>query len=232
MVHIFNYQTQNNSQFIRLRTILRLSDENSLILGDELCSGTETNSAISIFVSGLIHLHNNKSSFIFATHFHEIVKMKEVMELDKCTTKHMVVQYDKEQDVLIYDRKLKDGPGDSMYGLEVCKSLNLPHEFLERAYAIRNTNSIINNTTSRYNANKIRGNCEICNNKGEDIHHLLYQESANDDGFIGTFHKDNVANLINICKECHKHIHDYKLKYLKKKTSKGMKLVKQNNISR
>lgn len=215
-----------------LRTILRLSDENSLILGDELCSGTETNSAISIFVSGLIHLHNNKSSFIFATHFHEIVKMKEVMELDKCITKHMVVQYDKEQDLLIYDRKLKDGPGNSMYGLEVCKSLNLPQEFLERAYAIRNTNSIINNTTSRYNANKIRGDCEICNSKGEDIHHLQYQESANDDGFIDTFHKNNVANLINICKECHKHIHDYKLTYLKKKTSKGIKLVKQNNISR
>ena len=34
-----------------LRTILNNSDENSLILGDELCSGTETNSAISIFLA-------------------------------------------------------------------------------------------------------------------------------------------------------------------------------------
>lgn len=41
-----------------LRTILRLTDENSLILGDELCSGTETLSAISIFVAGIQKLHN------------------------------------------------------------------------------------------------------------------------------------------------------------------------------
>ena len=35
-----------------LRHILRYTDENSLILGDELCSGTEIESAISIFVAG------------------------------------------------------------------------------------------------------------------------------------------------------------------------------------
>ena len=51
---------------------------------------------------------------------------------------HMTVIYDKERDVLQYDRKLKDGPGESMYGLEVCKSLSLPSEFLEQAYHIRN----------------------------------------------------------------------------------------------
>jgi DNA mismatch repair protein MutS len=36
-----------------LRTILRLADKNSLILGDELCSGTENTSAVSIFVAGI-----------------------------------------------------------------------------------------------------------------------------------------------------------------------------------
>jgi dsDNA-specific endonuclease/ATPase MutS2 len=56
-----------------LRTILRLADENSLILGDELCSGTENTSAISIFVAGIQRLHSIQSSFIFATHLHEIV---------------------------------------------------------------------------------------------------------------------------------------------------------------
>ena len=36
-----------------LRTILRLADKNSLVLGDELCSGTESISAVSIFVAGV-----------------------------------------------------------------------------------------------------------------------------------------------------------------------------------
>ena len=32
-----------------LRTILESADQKSLVIGDELCSGTESNSAISIF---------------------------------------------------------------------------------------------------------------------------------------------------------------------------------------
>ena len=50
----------------------------------------------------------------------------------------MSVVFDKQKDKLIYDRKLKDGPGEAMYGLEVCKALSMPDEFIERAYEIRN----------------------------------------------------------------------------------------------
>ena len=49
----------------------------------------------------------------------------------------MAVHYDRELDALVYDRKLMDGPGNRMYGLEVCKSLHLPDDFLEQAYQIR-----------------------------------------------------------------------------------------------
>ena len=50
----------------------------------------------------------------------------------------MSVIYDREKDRLVYDRKLKEGPGNNMYGLEVCKALNLPCDFLELAHDIRN----------------------------------------------------------------------------------------------
>ena len=52
-----------------LRTILNNATENSLVLGDELCSGTETTSATSIFMAGVIQLHNRESSFIFCHTF-------------------------------------------------------------------------------------------------------------------------------------------------------------------
>ena len=78
-----------------LRTILQFSNKNSLILGDELCSGTESDSALSIFVSGLEELHKNESSFMFATHFHEIVKYEEVKNLNKINLYHMEVIFDK-----------------------------------------------------------------------------------------------------------------------------------------
>ena len=64
-----------------LRHILRYTDENSLILGDELCSGTEIESAISIFVTGIQLFHSKQSSFIFATHLHQIVDYDEITSL-------------------------------------------------------------------------------------------------------------------------------------------------------
>jgi DNA mismatch repair protein MutS len=217
-----------------LRTILRLSDENSLILGDELCSGTETQSAISIFVAGIQKLHKSKSSFIFATHLHEIINYDEITCLDSVKLKHMSVIYDKENDELVYDRKLKDGPGNNMYGLEVCKSLGLPQDFLDDAYEIRmkyhpENASILSLKTSHYNSKKVVGMCEKCGkNPGQEVHHLQYQKDANDDGIIfnsdGIFHKNNLANLMTLCEKCHDKIHKKDVKLKKVKTTKGIKL--------
>jgi DNA mismatch repair protein MutS len=50
-----------------LRVILKSANNTGLILGDELCSGTEIDSAISIFVAGLKKMNDSKCSFIFAT---------------------------------------------------------------------------------------------------------------------------------------------------------------------
>jgi DNA mismatch repair protein MutS len=120
-----------------LRTILRLADDKSLVLGDELCSGTESISAVSIFVAGVQALTRQGCSFIFATHLHEIISYDEITTLHHVGMKHMSVIYNAEKDCLVYDRKLKDGPGTNMYGLEVCKSLSLPQDFLENAHQIR-----------------------------------------------------------------------------------------------
>ena len=220
-----------------LRVILKLSNENSLILGDELCSGTETESALSIFVSGLIDMHKSNSSFIFATHFHEIINYEEIQQLEKLSLKHMAVRYDREIDALIYDRKLMDGPGNRMYGLEVCKSLHLPDEFLQQAYAIRTkyfpeTKGELSHSISKYNASKIKGFCEICNKElGDEIHHLNQQKYADEDGFIvqddgGIVHKNHPANLMSICEECHDNYHanEENVTLVRKKTSRGYKI--------
>jgi DNA mismatch repair protein MutS len=217
-----------------LRTILRLMDENSLILGDELCSGTEILSAISIFVTGIQQLHKCRSSFIFATHLHEIVDYEEITQLDTVSLKHLEVVYDKERDLLVYDRKLKDGPGNSMYGLEVCKSLNLPQHFLDAAYEIRmkynpESASLLSLKTSHFNSKKIVNICERCNkNPGKEVHHLQFQSDADKNGIITTanskFHKNNLANLATLCEECHDEIHKKNIKLKKVKTTKGIKI--------
>ena len=219
-----------------LRTILRLTNENSLILGDELCSGTEISSAISIFVAGIRKLHKCRSSFIFATHLHEIVEYDEITSLDTLVIKHMEVIYDKEHDLLVYDRKLRDGPGNNMYGLEVCKSLSLPQDFIDEAYEIRmkyqpNSANILSLKTSVYNSKKVVHMCEKCGeNMGSEVHHLQYQKDADENGIItsadSVFHKNHLANLITLCETCHNEIHKNDIKLKKVKTTKGIKLQK------
>jgi DNA mismatch repair protein MutS len=219
-----------------LRVILKMADSNSLVLGDEVCSGTETESALSIFVTALMQLYNKKVSFIFATHFHEIIKFDEIQQLNTMVLAHMTVTFDRENDCLIYDRKLKMGPGNRMYGLEVCKSLYLEDDFLTKAYEIRNkyfpdNRGELSHNTTIYNAKKVRGFCEMCKEEiADETHHIFQQKDASKDGFIESFHKNHPANLMSVCEKCHDSIHrEPSAQLVRKKTTKGYKIQKQNN---
>jgi DNA mismatch repair protein MutS len=220
-----------------LRTILREATTRTLVIGDEVCSGTETESALSIFTAALLHLYRAGSHFLFATHFHEVAKYAEIaVEMaDALMVKHMSVIFDAAADCLIYDRKLRDGAGPAIYGLEVAKSLYMPVEFLEEAFRIRQkyfpeTRSILSMEKTRYNADVIRRPlCQKCNREvGEEVHHLQPQEwAAKDTGLIGgIFHKNHAANLVTVCQSCHDEFHKATEKVVRKtKTSKGYKIV-------
>ena len=219
-------------EMCELRTILKYSTKNSIILGDELCSGTESTSALSIFVSSLERLHDIESTFLFATHFHEILEYEEIKQLEKIKTCHMSVIFDREKNKLIYDRKLKNGPGQAMYGLEVCKSLDMPDDFIDRAYTIRdkyikNNDRVLTQKKTRYNSKKLRGMCELCHvNKGTEIHHLQFQKNSDEKGFIDkSFRKNHKANLVNICEECHNKIHNSDTQHKISKTSVGYEIM-------
>ena len=183
-------------------------------------------------MSSLERLHNIESSFLFATHFHEILEYEELKNLEKLKTYHMTVIYDKSKKTLIYDRKLREGAGQSMYGLEVCKSLDLPNDFIERAYNIRNKylkngGNLINNKKNKYNSRKLRDLCEICNkNEGTEIHHLQFQKNSSANGIINNeFNKNHKANLINICETCHNKIHNENKEYKISKSNNGYVLL-------
>lgn len=221
------------SEMSELRTILTHVDENTLVLGDELCSGTELESAISIFLSSLEQIHNSGASHIFATHLHEVVDSDELKSLIRTQCKHMTVCYDSVLGDMVYDRKIKDGSGPSCYGLEVCKSLHMEEQFIERAFEIRKKHfpysvGLLSSTTSSYNSKKVKGKCEKCGNIGEDIHHLTEQHLADNNGFINHFSKNHPANLMTLCKQCHNDLHSHNddLTQKKVKTLSGKYRVK------
>ena len=220
-------------EMTELKTILTMATKDSLVLGDEVCSGTESISAISIFAAALIKLHDIRSTFIFATHFHEVVKLEAIKALDMMMLKHMKVAYNAETDALEYVRVMCDGVGDTNYGLEVCRSLNMPTDFLDVAYNMRKivspeVRSLLDSPGSRYNAGKIKHKCEMCGEMADEVHHLQEQHKADESGFIGTFNKNHRANLSAVCEKCHDKIHaavvTNKKPVKKMKTTKGYKL--------
>ena len=231
--NLFRGQSTFMVEMCELRRILMKGNNHSLVLGDELCSGTEIDSAISLFTAGLVKLHNIKANFIFATHLHMITTQSQLLELPGLKYKHLTVTFDASNNRLIYDRKLKEGQGQSLYGLEVCKSLDLPEDFVRLANQVRESNSrsILASTSSKYNS-VIKGQCTFCGAPASAIHHLIYQCDADDDGFISaegrSFHKNHPANTVPICEECHLKVHKQDKRYVQKKTSDGMALVEKS----
>jgi len=212
--NIFKNQSTFMVEMNEVRTILKRANEKCLILGDEIASGTETISGISIIASAIHFLSNKKSSFIFATHWHELYKMDCIKNLNNVNIFHLSVHYDNENNILLFDRILKKGACESLYGLEIIRSLDMPAEFLSFANEIRNTCTnqkfIVDPKSSVYNQKVFMDTCSICKKeKTDEIHHIIEQHLANDKGVVenAQIHKNRKSNLINVCSKCHDQIH-------------------------
>lgn len=219
-------------EMLELREILKKADQYSLVLGDELCSGTESVSATSLVASGIIWLHRKKASFIFATHYHGLNDIPQVKSLENLKIYHLKVHYDPIKDILVYDRNLEEGSGSTYYGLEVAKAMNIPHEYLELANEIRK--EIIGSKVkiSQYNNEVLVKSCEICkcsNTNILEVHHITQQKDANKDGFLESgIHKNHKSNLIVLCSKCHDDYHANKIIISPaKQTSEGVERVIQ-----
>ena len=214
MDNIYKGMSSFTVEMTELRNILQRCNKYSLVIGDEICCGTESISGIAIVSAGIDTLINKGVSFIFATHLHELTEMsciKEYINNNKLYVKHIKIDIGKNNEI-IYNRKIQDGQGSNMYGLEVCKSLDMPLDFLKKAEIFRKefTNldkDLIKTKKSNYNKKKSVDKCEICDEVAVETHHIKYQETADDNGFIGSSHKNSKHNLASLCKECHNKEH-------------------------
>lgn len=219
MDNIYKGMSSFTVEMTELRNILQRCDKYSLVIGDEICCGTESISGISIVASGIDTLIKKGSGFIFASHLHELTKITCISKHIKdksLSVKHIRITID-DKNRIIYDRKLQDGQGSKIYGIEVCKSLDMPLDFMKNAEKIRKevegiNKDIVKNRKSRYNSNVIVDKCKICDNVAEETHHIVYQEKANDEGYLLNYHKNSKHNLVALCKECHRKEHSGELK--------------------
>jgi DNA mismatch repair protein MutS len=206
-------------EMLELKNIFNRANKYSLILGDEICHGTETESALAIVASAVMRLHELGAFFIFATHLHQLTVLEEIKKLGAIIFLHLGVQYDEANDTLIYNRKLKPGSGSSLYGLEFAKSLHMDTTFIKQAYDLRKKMSgsysdlelLKKQKRTKYNKSLFLTKCALCNKPVEDVHHIKAQMFADGEGNIDHFHQNHRYNLIPLCKEHHKKVHEGKI---------------------
>jgi len=208
-------------EMMEMDTILRFANKKSLIIGDEICKGTEHTSAVSIVASMCNMISKIGATFVFATHLHGLVELEPIKQvIDTIQIKHIGVTI--ENGNVTYDRHIKDGQGEHLYGLEIATHILGNKDFASLALETRN--ALLKKKPpkkSKYNARVLKESCQICGCKNEqlDTHHINYQCDAH--GNI----KNMKGNLVVLCKKCHDDEH-HGLLHIKewKDTSRGTML--------
>ena len=226
--NIFRSQSSFAVEMMELRSIFQLSDKNSLILGDELCSGTETLSAISIVSKSLDILSTKNASYIITSHLHQLTDIPLIKDISTLDIFHLKITYD--NGILTYKRKLCEGSGPDIYGLKVCEAMGLGDEFIKGANDILKSltdqsNSIVKTKQSQYNKDVFMDECKVCKGLAEETHHIKEQCTSDENNMIDHHHKNKKHNLVPLCKSCHSKVtHGGLVIYGWKETSRGPQL--------
>ena len=223
--NIFKGLSSFSLEMTELSAILKRANYNTLVIGDEICRGTEHISGNALVASTIVHLAKKNTSFVFATHLHELVHLECIKELTNVKSFHLSVDFDPIKDILIYDRQLKEGSGDKIYGIVVAKYIIKNNEFMELTNKIKNEltqnfDTLISGKTSRYNSSVYVYKCQLCglNDVNSNVsprgllesHHIIEQKDCENGFSIDKPHiqKNSKANLIVICEKCHDKVHN------------------------
>lgn len=239
--NIFKGLSSFGIEITEINSILKRSNQNTLIIGDEICRGTEHVSGNALVASTIIRLAKLDPTFIFTTHLHEIMSLKKIKEIPNVKAYHLKVTYDTKTETLVYDRKLTPGCGEPIYGITVAKYIIQDKEFIDIATEIKNElldnyNSMISGKKSKYNKDVYVYECNVCHTKDNvsltnlETHHINFQKDCDEHDVVKSkkhIKKNDKGNLVILCQSCHDKIHHGNLKitgYVK--TSKGNQLCK------
>ena len=216
-------------EMLEINTFINRSDQYTMIIGDEICRGTEFVSACSIIASTLNSLCNSRSKFIFTTHIHDVADLDDIKSLPM-TISHLAVSYNEITNKIIYDRTLSPGSGNRLYGVEIARSIIKSNDFNEFCNKIKNKitdyTDISSAKCSKYNKLLVMNKCYLCSkslklNSNAHTHHIKHQvDFKGDNKFIGHIEKNALNNLMPLCNVCHTFIH-----------SQNIDLRKINSIS-
>ena len=203
-------------EMTELRSILRDSNKNSLILGDEICRGTEIYSALSIVSSAVSILCKRRTNFLFATHLHKLHEIDIICEAKNL--RHFYIDLQFSEGKIVFGRKIFEGIGEKLYGIEVAEYIIDNEEF--QRLATKTRRQLLDKShgcgggdggpkSSTYNSATYVDECAICGVKhGQlDVHHIHSQKYADCNDTIEYFNKNHGGNLVVLCADHHNNVH-------------------------
>ena len=152
--------------------ILKNATNKSFVILDEVGRGTSSDDGLSIAMA-LVDYISKKKKFktVFATHFHELTILED--ELSNVT--NLKIEILKENNNLVFLRKIKEGRSSRSYGIDVAKLSGLPKEITDSAQ------KFINNLSSSdgINLNKSSDIKSTIDKISEDKYKNLKSEANN-----------------------------------------------------
>ncbi|MDE2990191.1 MAG: DNA mismatch repair protein MutS [Chloroflexota bacterium] len=122
-------------EMLELAAILAQATPRSLLILDEIGRGTSTYDGISVAQAVVEHLHHHprlRAKTIFATHYHELTAVAEM--LPRVHNANVAVAEQGER--VLFLRRIVDGPADRSYGVQVAQLAGLPPPVIRRAREI------------------------------------------------------------------------------------------------
>lgn len=116
-------------------SIVKNATSKSLLILDEIGRGTSTFDGMSIARAVLEYVANKKklgAKTLFATHYHELSSMEDVLE----GVKNYNIAVKKRGDDITFLRRIVPGGADDSYGIEVAKLAGVPDWIIKRAKQI------------------------------------------------------------------------------------------------
>jgi DNA mismatch repair protein MutS len=120
-------------EMVETAAILANATERSFVILDELGRGTSTYDGLSIAMAVSEEIHNNlKARTIFATHYHEMVELKENLK----NVLFLRVNVREEKNQVVFLHKITPGFIDKSYGIHVAALAGIPQRVIQRANQI------------------------------------------------------------------------------------------------
>ncbi len=112
-------------------SILNNLSDRSLVLLDEIGRGTSTYDGISIAwaIAEYLHEHPGRPKTLFATHYHELNEMTEILE----RIQNYNVSVKELKDTVLFIRKLIKGGSAHSFGIHVAKMAGMPQTVIQKA---------------------------------------------------------------------------------------------------